>query len=66
MIVKKFEKSNREIAFNVLSAKKEKIYCAYVWKHNSNFEKQIILLMIQNGEKREQLNTLATWAKFNG
>ena len=31
-------------------AKKEKIYPAYVWKHNSNCEKQVILLMIPNGE----------------
>ena len=26
---------------------------AYVSKHNSNREKQVILLMISNGEKRE-------------
>ena len=32
-------------------AKKEKIYPAYVSKHNSNREKQVILLMISNGEK---------------
>ena len=31
-------------------AKKEKIYPAYVSKHNSNREKQVILLMIPNGE----------------
>ena len=31
--------------------KKKKIYPAYVSKHNSNHEKQVILLMIANGEK---------------
>ena len=31
--------------------KKKKIYPAYVSKHNSNREKQVILLMISNGEK---------------
>ena len=31
-------------------AKKEKIYPVYVSKHNSNCEKQINFLMIQNGE----------------
>ena len=39
---KKFEKSNVTIALNVLSAKKEKIYPAYVSNHNSNREKQVI------------------------
>ena len=38
------------IALNVLYAKKEKIYPAYVSKHNSNSEKQIILLVFPNGE----------------
>ena len=33
--------------------KKKKIYPAYVSKHNSNREKQVILLMISNGEIRE-------------
>ena len=32
-------------------AKKEKIYPAYVSKHNSNCEKQVLLLMISNEEK---------------
>ena len=30
--------------------KKEKTYPAYVLKHNSNCEKQVLLLMIPNGE----------------
>ena len=34
-------------------AKKEKIYPAYVLKNNSNREKQVIPLMIPNGEERE-------------
>ena len=48
---KKFKKNNVTIALNVLYAKKEKIYPAYVSKNNSNCEKQVILLMISNGEK---------------
>ena len=47
---KKFEKNNVTIALNVLYAKKEKIYLAYVSKHNLNHEKQVILLMISNRE----------------
>ena len=31
--------------------KQKKRYPAYVSKHSSNCEKQVILLMIQNGEK---------------
>ena len=40
-----WEKKSK-IALNVLYVKKEKIYAAYVSKHNSNREKQIILLLI--------------------
>ena len=47
---KKIEKYNVTIALNVLYAEKEKIYPAYHSKHNSNREKQIILLIIPNGE----------------
>ena len=50
MIGKKIEKNNVTIGLNVLYAKKEKIYAAYVSKHNSNREKQVILLMISNRE----------------
>ena len=35
--------------------KKKKIYPAYVSKHNSNHEKQVVLLMIPNGEKWQYL-----------
>ena len=45
------EKINVTIALNVLNAKKEKIFLAYV--SNINREKQVILLMIPNGEGRE-------------
>ena len=48
---KKFVKNNVTIAQNILYAKKEKIYLAYVSKHNSNCEKQVILLIISSGEK---------------
>ena len=47
---KKCEKHKLMIALNVLYAKKQKIYPAYVSKHNTNLEKHIILLMILNGE----------------
>ena len=48
---KKFQKNNVATALNVLYAKKGKIYPAYVSKHNSSCEKQIVLLMISNGDK---------------
>ena len=51
MIEKIFEKNNVTVAHNVLYARKEKVYPAYVSKHNSNREKQVILLIISNGEK---------------
>ena len=54
------------MSLNVLYAKKEKIYPAYVSKHNSNREKQVIFLMSSNGEKSERLKTLATQAKSKG
>ena len=47
---KKFEKNNVTIALNVLYTKKEKVYLASVSNHNSNREKQVILLMISNRE----------------
>ena len=50
-MIGKFEKNNVAIALNVLCAKKEKTYPAYISKHNSNHEKQVILLMIPSGER---------------
>ena len=48
---KKTEKNNITTVLNVLYAKREKIYPAFASKHNSNREKQAIILMISNGEK---------------
>ena len=50
--MQKFEKNNVTIAVNVL-IKKQKICPLYVSKHNSNREKQVILLMIPNREKHK-------------
>ena len=50
---KKLDKSNVTIALNVLHVNKEKIYPVYVSKYNSNHERQVILLMISNGEIRK-------------
>ena len=46
-------KNNLTIAIHVFYAENEKIYPAHVSKNNSNHEKQVILLMIPNGDKRE-------------
>ena len=51
MIGKNLRRNNAKTALNILYAKKEKIYPAYIWKHNSNPEKQVILIMIPNREK---------------
>ena len=48
---KKTEKYNLAISLNILyNEKKIIIYPAYVSKYNLNCEKQVILLMIPNGE----------------
>ena len=52
-MTEKIKKNNVIIALNALYAKKRKKYCAYISKDNSNREKQVIPLMIPNGEKRE-------------
>ena len=41
--------------------KKEKIYPAYVSKHNSNGEKQVTLLVIANGEGRKAKSERRRW-----
>ena len=51
---KKIEKNNLTIALNVLRAKK-KAYPDRASRHNSNCEKQVVLLMIPNGEARHYL-----------
>ena len=48
---KKIEIKNLTIDLHVLYAKKENVYPAYGSKHNSNHEKQVILLMIPNEKK---------------
>ena len=46
--------------------KRKNIYPAYVSKHNSNCEKQVILFMILNEEKCKLSRTLALSAKSEG
>ena len=55
MIIKKFDKNNvtnvnNVIALNVLYLKKEKVYSAYVSKHNLNRENLVFFLMIPRNE----------------
>ena len=59
-------KNDVTIALNVLYAKKEKIYPAYVSKHNSNYQKQVIILMIPNGEGWHYLAVKKLSAIFRG
>ena len=63
---KKIELNNVTIALNVLYAKKEKIHPAYVSKRNSNCEKQVILLMIPNGEAWHYLAVMKLSALLRG
>ena len=58
--------NNVKIALNVLYAKKIVIYHAYVSKHNSNREKQVIILIISNGEKWHYLAVKKLLALFRG
>ena len=48
-----FEKNNKTIALNVLFVpyNTKQIRTAYVLEHNSDREKQVILLMITDGKK---------------
>ena len=48
-----FEKNNKTIALNVVfvSYNTKQIETAYISKHNSDRENQVILLMIADGEK---------------
>ena len=48
--MKKFQRNNVVIAFNILHANKEKKYPVYVSNHKSNLEKQVTFLMIPNRE----------------
>ena len=49
-----FKKNNQAIAVNILYIKENKKHPFYISKHNSIHEKQIILLIIPNGEKEER------------
>ena len=51
---KTFEKNNLAVAHNILYIKEKEICPAYISKINSDFEKQIILLMIPIEEKEHQ------------
>ena len=52
---KKIEKNNVATALLVLlKQKKDKIYPAYLSRHNLNHEKQVIRLIISNRETRER------------
>ena len=51
MIGKRFEKNNPTIALNSLYTNEKEILLAYISKHISAREKQLILLMITNEEK---------------
>ena len=55
---KTLEKNNPTTALNILYMKEKEICLAYISKINSNWEKQIILLMIPN-EQKEGLHYLA-------
>ena len=46
-----FEKNNLTIALNILYIKEKEISPAYISKHSSTREKQIILLVTPNEEK---------------
>ena len=46
-----FEKNNLTIDLNIWFIQEREIHSAYISKHNSAREKQIILLMISNEEK---------------
>ena len=48
---KMFEKNNLTIDLNIWFIQEREIHSAYISKHNSAREKQIILLMISNEEK---------------
>ena len=55
---KTLEKNNPTTALNILYIKEKEICLAYISKINSNWGKQIILLMIPN-EQKEGLHYLA-------
>ena len=63
---KKFKKNSLTIALNVFYAKKENPYPAYISKHNSKHEKQVIPLLIANGEGWHYLAVIKLSALLKG
>ena len=53
MIGKSWRNNIVKAALNILHVKKERIYPDFVSKHKPNREKQVILFMISEGEKRK-------------
>ena len=51
----KFEKNNKTIALNILQHNTKKICVPYRSKHNNKRRKQVILLMIGDGENYHYL-----------
>ena len=51
----KFEKNNKTIALNILQHNTKKICVPYRSKHNNKWRKQVILLMIGDGENYHYL-----------
>ena len=49
---KTLKKNNPTVALNIFYTKEKETFRAYISKINSNFEKQILLLMNPNEEKR--------------
>ena len=66
MVEKKFEKNDSTIALIFKCIYKMNIYPVYNSKHNSNHEKQIILLMILDGEVRYNLGVEKLTALLRG
>ena len=60
------EKNNVTSTLIILYGKKEKIYPAYVSKHNSNRETRVIVLMIPNGEEWHYLEVIKLSALLRG
>ena len=63
-----FEKNNKSIALNILSVphNTKLVRHAYLSKHNSDRENQVILLMITDGKKRHYLAIKKLSALFRG
>ena len=53
---KTFEMNNKSIALNILFANKQKISHVYKSEFNKTREKQVILLMISDGQKQHYLS----------